>query len=290
MFKVNHCRFNSKEMGKCCRFSKEAQKNGGNCIFIDSEHSLDLSYVTKVGVNVEKLFFSQPDSIEGALEVTEHIIKCNSMDVIVIDSVESLTSRTDLAGFGDQSPSTLHSRSMNQGLQKLNVSLKNSKTLVVFISNIRKKSGQPFGNPETQQSPLKSFSSVRLDVHKGVPIKKGDQITGHMTRVKITKNKLAVPFKHVELEIEFGKGISWAVELIDLGLKCNEITKTNNEELIYKEKSLGDREKAITYLETHPEEAKALSDAIRAKLLDPSNVFTEQGEKRKDAKSVEVTS
>jgi len=256
----------------------EAQKNEGNCIFIDSKHALDLSYVTKVGVKLERLYFSQPDSIEQTLELTEHIIKSNSMDVIVIDSIDSLPSRHELEGSSDQSHSTLYSRSMNQGLQKLRLSLLKSKTLVIFISNIRKKSAQAFGNPDTQQSLLKSFSCVRLDVHKGVAIKKGEQITGHKTIVKVSKNKLAVPLKHVDLEIEFGKGISWAAELIDLGLKCNEIIKTNNEELIYKEKSLGDRENAKAYLETNPEEAKELGNAIRAKLLDPSKVFTEQGE------------
>jgi len=263
----------------------EAQKDGGNCIFIDSEHSLDLNYAKKVGVSVQKLFLCQPDTIEQALDISEYIVKSNSMDVVVIDAVESLPSRNELEGLIDQSHSNLQARSMSQGLQKLANSLRNSKTLVIFISNIRKKSGQTFGNPDTQPTaaPLKTFSSVRLDVRKGIPIKKGDQITGHVTRVKVTKNKLAVPLRHVDLEIEFGKGISRAVELIDLGLKCNEIIKSNNDELIYKEKSLGDREKAKTYLETYPQEAKELGNAIRAKLLDPSNVFTEQGEKRKDA-------
>jgi len=205
----------------------EAQKQGGVCAFIDAEHALDPAYAKKLGVKIENLLISQPDTGEQALEITESLVRSNSVDVIVIDSVAALTPKSEIEGDMGAHHVGLQARLMSQALRKLTAITAKSKTIVIFINQIRMKIGVMFGSPETTPGgkALKFYSSVRIDIRKIAQIKKGDEVVGVRTRVKIVKNKIASPFRQTEFDIIYGEGISHEGELIALGEKYNLITK-----------------------------------------------------------------
>ena len=206
----------------------EAQKKGGVCAFIDAEHALDTIYARKLGVNLEDLLISQPDTGEQALEITDTLVRSGAVDVLVIDSVAALTPRAEIEGeMGDSQPG-LQARLMSQALRKLTASISRSQTMVIFINQIRMKIGVMYGSPETTTggNALKFYASVRLDIRRIGSIKDHDEMTGNQTRVKVVKNKVAPPFKQVEFDIMYGEGISKIGELIDLGVKAGVVEKS----------------------------------------------------------------
>ncbi|MCC5858007.1 MAG: recombinase RecA [Ectothiorhodospiraceae bacterium] len=205
----------------------EAQKKGGTAAFVDAEHALDPDYAEKLGVNVDELLVSQPDTGEQALEIADMLVRSGAVDVVIVDSVAALTPKAEIEGEMGDSHVGLQARLMSQALRKLTANIKRSNTLVVFINQIRMKIGVMFGSPETTTggNALKFYSSVRLDIRRIGAIKKGDEVVGNETRVKVVKNKIAPPFKQAEFEILYGEGISREGELIDLGVKHNLIDK-----------------------------------------------------------------
>ena len=206
----------------------EAQKNGGICAFVDAEHALDPIYARKLGVNLDDLLISQPDTGEQALEITDTLVRSGAVDVLVIDSVAALTPRAEIEGeMGDSLPG-LQARLMSQALRKLTASISKSNTMVIFINQIRMKIGVMFGSPETTTggNALKFYASVRLDIRRIGAIKERDEVVGNQTRVKVVKNKLAPPFKQVEFDIMYGEGISKIGELVDLGVKAGIVEKS----------------------------------------------------------------
>src|SRR5690554_4150305 len=206
----------------------EMQKLGGTCAFIDAEHALDVQYASKLGVNLEDLLISQPDTGEQALEITDALVRSGSIDLIVIDSVAALTPKAEIEGdMGDSLPG-LQARLMSQALRKLTANIKRSNTLVIFINQIRMKIGVMFGSPETTTggNALKFYSSVRLDIRRIGSIKKGDEVIGNETRVKVVKNKMAPPFKQAEFEVLYGEGVSREGELIELGVREGLVEKS----------------------------------------------------------------
>ena len=208
----------------------EAQKVGGTCAFIDAEHALDPVYAEKLGVQVDDLFVSQPDTGEQALEVTDMLVRSGTIDVLVIDSVAALTPRAEIEGEMGDHHVGLQARLMSQALRKLTSNIKNANCLVIFINQIRMKIGVMFGNPETTTggNALKFYSSVRLDIRRIGAVKEGDEITGNETRVKVVKNKISPPFKQCEFQILYGQGINHLGEVIDLGVKCDLIEKAGS--------------------------------------------------------------
>ena len=206
----------------------EAQKAGGTAAFIDAEHALDPSYAEKLGVNVDELLVSQPDTGEQALEITDMLVRSGSIDVVVIDSVAALTPKAEIEGDMGDSHMGLQARLMSQALRKLTGNIKRSNTMVIFINQIRMKIGVMFGNPETTTggNALKFYSSVRMDIRRIGSIKKGDEVLGNETRVKVVKNKMAPPFKKAEFQILYGSGISREAELIDLGVQHGIVEKS----------------------------------------------------------------
>jgi recombination protein RecA len=245
----------------------ESQKKGGNCAFIDAEHALDPAYAKKLGVNLEELLISQPDTGEQGLEIADSLIKSGGIDVLVIDSVAALVPRAELEGdMGDSLPG-LQARLMSQALRKLTSSIAQSNTLVVFINQLRMKIGVMFGSPETTSggNALKFYSSVRMDIRRIGAIKEKDEIIGNSTRVKVIKNKVAPPFKVVEFDLMYGKGISKLGELIDLGSKAGVVEKSGAW-YAYKGEKIGQgRENAKTYLQKNPEVAVEIEKIIRDK-------------------------
>ena len=245
----------------------EAQKTGGICAFVDAEHALDPVYARKLGVKTEELLISQPDTGEQALEIADTLIKSGSISVLVVDSVAALTPRAELEGEMGDHHVGLQSRLMSQALRKLTSSIAKTNTMVIFINQIRMKIGIMFGNPETTSggNALKFYSSVRMDIRRIGAIKDKDQIIGNSTRVKVVKNKVSPPFKVIEFDLMYGKGISKSGELIDLGAKADVIEKSGAW-YAYKGEKIGQgRENAKIYLESNPKVAAEIEMAIRTK-------------------------
>tara|TARA_B100002003_G_scaffold244263_1_gene270002 strand:- start:47 stop:1171 length:1125 start_codon:yes stop_codon:yes gene_type:complete len=245
----------------------EAQKAGGICGFVDAEHALDPVYAKKLGVDTEELLISQPDTGEQALEITDTLIKSGSMSVIVIDSVAALTPRAEIEGDMGDHHVGLQARLMSQALRKLTGSVSKTNTMVIFINQIRMKIGVMFGSPETTSggNALKFYSSVRMDIRRIGAIKEKDSIIGNATRVKVVKNKVSPPFKVVEFDLMYGKGISKVGELIDLGAKAD-IVEKSGAWYAYKGEKIGQgRENAKLYLEQNPKAAAEIEMAIREK-------------------------
>ena len=247
----------------------EAQKLGGTAAFVDAEHALDPKYAGQLGVNVDELLVSQPDTGEQALEITDMLVRSSAIDIIVIDSVAALTPKAEIEGEMGDSHMGLQARLMSQALRKLTANINRSNTMVVFINQIRMKIGVMFGNPETTTggNALKFYASVRLDIRRIGAIKKGDEIIGNQTRVKVVKNKLAPPFKIAEFEILYGHGISREGEIIDLGVEHGLIDKAGSW-YSYGDDRIGQgKENVREFLKTHPEIAAEIEQKIRAKLL-----------------------
>ena len=245
----------------------ESQKTGGICAFVDAEHALDPVYASKLGVKTEELLISQPDTGEQALEIADTLIKSGSISVLVIDSVAALTPRAELEGEMGDHHVGLQSRLMSQALRKLTSSIAKTNTMVIFINQIRMKIGIMFGNPETTSggNALKFYSSVRMDIRRIGAIKEKEQIIGNSTRVKVVKNKVSPPFKVVEFDLMYGKGISKSGELIDLGSKAD-IVEKSGAWYAYKGEKIGQgRENAKIYLEKNPKIASEIEMAIRTK-------------------------
>ena len=245
----------------------EAQKSGGICAFVDAEHALDPVYAKKLGVNTEELLISQPDAGEQALEIADTLVKSGSISVIVIDSVAALTPKAEIEGDMGDHHVGLQSRLMSQALRKLTSSISNTNTMMIFINQIRIKIGVMFGSPETTSggNALKFYSSVRMDIRRIGAIKDKDAIIGNSTRVKVVKNKVSPPFKVVEFDLMYGKGISKVGELIDLGAKA-EIVEKSGAWYAYKGEKIGQgRENAKIYLEQNPKVAAEIEMAIREK-------------------------
>ena len=243
----------------------EAQKKGGVCAFVDAEHALDPIYARKLGVNLEDLLISQPDTGEQALEITDTLVRSGAIDVLVIDSVAALTPRAEIEGeMGDSQPG-LQARLMSQALRKLTASISRSNTMVIFINQIRMKIGVMYGSPETTTggNALKFYASVRLDIRRIGAIKDREEVVGNQTRVKVVKNKVAPPFKQVEFDIMYGEGVSKNGELIDLGVKAGVVEKSGAW-FSFDSQRLGQgRENAKTFLKNNPEAADRIEKAIR---------------------------
>ena len=247
----------------------EAQKAGGTCAFIDAEHALDPIYAANLGVDVDNLLVSQPDTGEQALEICDMIVRSGAVDVVVIDSVAALTPRAEIEGDMGDSHMGLQARLMSQALRKMTGNIKSSNTLVIFINQIRMKIGVMFGSPETTTggNALKFYASVRLDIRRIGAIKDGDEIVGNETRVKVVKNKVAPPFRQTEFEIRYGKGISRNAEIIDLGVQQGLVEKSGAW-YAYKGEKIGQGKKnACQYLEDNPQIAAEIEVTIREQLL-----------------------
>ncbi|MBM6704167.1 recombinase RecA [Sutterella massiliensis] len=242
----------------------EMQKTGGTCAFIDAEHALDMSYAERLGVVVKDLLVSQPDTGEQALEITDALVRTGSVDLIVVDSVAALTPKSEIEGEMGEALPGLQARLMSQALRKLTSSINRTKSMVIFINQIRMKIGG-YGNPETTAggNALKFYASVRLDIRKSTPIKRGDEVIGNLTRVKVVKNKVAPPFKQVEFDILYGRGISRIGEVIDIGSDL-EVLEKSGAWYSYNGQRLGQgKEKVRDYLQEHPELCEEIEKKIR---------------------------
>ncbi len=243
----------------------EAQKTGGTCAFVDAEHALDPVYARKLGVDVEELLISQPDTGEQALEIADTLVRSGAIDVLVIDSVAALVPRAELEGEMGDTHVGLQARLMSQALRKLTASISRSRCMVIFINQIRMKIGVMFGNPETTSggNALKFYASVRMEIRRIGAIKNRDEVVGNQTRVKVVKNKVAPPFRQVEFDIMYGEGISKTGELLDLGVKAGVVEKSGSW-FSYDSQRVGQgREAAKTFLAEHPEIADAIENTIR---------------------------
>ncbi len=247
----------------------EAQKEGGTCAFVDAEHALDPVYAEKLGVNIDDLLVSQPDTGEQALEITDMLVRSGAVDVVVVDSVAALTPKAEIEGDMGDSHMGLQARLMSQALRKLTANIKRANTLVVFINQIRMKIGVMFGNPETTTggNALKFYSSVRMDIRRIGAIKKGDEVIGSQTRVKVVKNKVAPPFKQTEFEILYGEGISREGELIDLGVQHGLIDKAGAWYSYNGDRIGQGKDNVRNFLKENPEIAEELEARLRDKLL-----------------------
>jgi len=261
----------------------EAQKKGGICAFVDAEHALDPIYARKLGVNVDDLLISQPDAGEQALEIADTLVRSGAIDVLVVDSVAALVPRSELEGeMGDTQPGS-QARLMSQALRKLTASISRSRTMVVFINQIRMKIGVMYGSPETTSggNALKFYASVRLDIRRIGAIKERDEVVGNQTRVKVVKNKLAPPFKQVEFDIMYGEGVSKMGELIDLGVKAGVVEKSGAW-FSYDSQRIGQgRENAKQFLKANPD----VANRIEAQVRQNAGLIAEailQGEMEKD--------
>ncbi len=262
----------------------ECQKAGGTCAFIDAEHALDPTYAENLGVDVDDLLVSQPDTGDQALEIADMLVRSGAIDMVVIDSVAALTPKAEIEGEMGDSHVGLHARLMSQALRKLTSNIKRSGTLVCFINQIRMKIGVMFGSPETTTggNALKFYSSVRLDIRRIGSIKKGEEVIGNETRVKVVKNKMAPPFRQAEFEILYGEGVSTEGELIDLGVKHNLVDKSGSW-FSYNGTRIGQgKENARQYLKDHPETAEELRATLREMLL------TKPAPRNKESESTEA--
>ncbi|MBU0646394.1 recombinase RecA [Patescibacteria group bacterium] len=246
----------------------ELQKTGGVAAFIDAEHALDPEYAEKIGVKIDELFISQPDTGEQALEICETLVRSNAVDVIVIDSVAALTPKAEIEGDMGASHMGLQARLMSQALRKLAAIVSKSKCTVIFINQIRMKIGVMFGNPETTPggNALKFYSSVRIEIRRSAQIKQGERIVGNRTKVKIVKNKVAPPFRTCEFDIMYNEGISISGDLLDLGVPYGVITKSGNSYSVGEEKLGLGRETAKQYLRDNPKLMKAIRKEIIKKI------------------------
>jgi len=244
----------------------EMQKLGGTCAFIDAEHALDVQYASRLGVHLDELLISQPDTGEQALEIADALVRSGSVDMIVIDSVAALTPKAEIEGeMGDSLPG-LQARLMSQALRKLTATIKRTNCLVIFINQIRMKIGVMFGNPETTTggNALKFYASVRLDIRRTGSIKKGDEVIGNETKVKVVKNKVAPPFRAAEFDILYGEGISREGEVIDLGVQCN-IVEKSGAWYSYNGDRIGQgKDNAREFLREHPEIALDIENRVRS--------------------------
>lgn len=247
----------------------QMQKLGGTAAFVDAEHALDPAYAEKIGVNVDDLLVSQPDTGEQALEITDMLVRSGAVDVVVIDSVAALTPKAEIEGDMGASHMGLQARLMSQALRKLTANIKRSNTLVIFINQIRMKIGVMFGNPETTTggNALKFYASVRLDIRRIGAIKKGEEIIGNDTRVKVVKNKVAPPFKEAQFEILYGEGVCFLGELIDLGAKYGFVQKAGSWYSYGNEKIGQGKDNAKAFLKEHPEKAQELEANIRKEVF-----------------------
>ena len=263
----------------------EAQKRGGICAFVDAEHALDPVYARKLNVNVEELLISQPDSGEQALEIADTLVRSGAVDILVVDSVAALVPKAELEGeMGDSLPG-LQARLMSQALRKLTASISKSRTMVIFINQIRMKIGVMYGSPETTTggNALKFYASVRLDIRRIGAIKDGEEVVGNQTRVKVVKNKVAPPFKQVEFDIMYGQGISKVGEIVDLGVKAGIVEKSGSW-FSYDSTRIGQgRENAKQYLKDNPEVANKIEAALRQNSVQITDKLLQIDDKDKDA-------
>jgi recombination protein RecA len=264
----------------------EAQKRGGTCAFVDAEHALDPIYARKLGVDLDNLLISQPDTGEQALEIADTLIRSGAIDVLVVDSVAALTPRAEIEGeMGDVQPG-LQARLMSQALRKLTASISRSNCMVIFINQIRMKIGVMYGSPETTTggNALKFYASVRLDIRRIGAIKDRDEVIGNQTRVKVVKNKVAPPFKQVEFDIMYGEGISKAGELVDLGVKAGVVEKSGAW-FSFDSQRLGQgRENAKQFLKQNPDAAERIEQAIRENAgLIAERILDHAGEEDEDS-------
>ena len=247
----------------------EAQRKGKTCAFVDAEHALDPVYAEKLGVNIDELLLSQPDTGEQALEICDMLVRSGAVDVVIVDSVAALTPKAEIEGDMGDSHVGLQARLMSQALRKLTANIKRSNTLCIFINQIRMKIGVMFGNPETTTggNALKFYSSVRLDIRRIGAVKEGDEVVGNETRVKVVKNKVAPPFKQAEFMIRYGEGISKEAELIDLGVKQKLVDKAGAW-YSYKGDRIGQgKANVMKFLKENPEIANEIETKIRQELL-----------------------
>ncbi|HQE93026.1 MAG TPA: recombinase RecA [Anaerolineae bacterium] len=263
----------------CQHIVAEVQRRGGIAAFIDMEHALDPTYAVRCGVDVESLYISQPDTGEQALEIAETLVRSGAVDVVVIDSVAALVPRAEIEGeMGDSHPG-LQARLMSQALRKLSGAIKQSNTIMIFTNQLREKIGVMFGSPETTSGgrALKFYASVRMDVRRVTAIKAQGEIIGHRTRVRVTKNKVAPPFRVAEFDIMFGEGISREGDLMDVGLELNVVDKRGSFYYYDGERFAQGRENAKAYLKENPEFANTLEDLIRQKLSEMKDIPLELG-------------
>lgn len=269
----------------------ECQKLGGTAAFVDAEHALDPIYAEKIGVNVDDLLVSQPDTGEQALEITDMLVRSGAVDIVAVDSVAALTPRAEIEGDMGDSHMGLQARLMSQALRKLTGNINRSNTMVIFINQIRMKIGVVFGNPETTTggNALKFYASVRLDIRRIGAIKKGDEILGNETRVKVVKNKLAPPFKKADFEILYGEGISRLGELIDMGVDQDIVDKAGAWYSYEGERIGQGKENSRNYLKEHPEIANEIEAKLREKLLPKADELNQETKEVEDAEEVEAT-
>ncbi|MEC9407100.1 MAG: recombinase RecA [Abyssibacter sp.] len=258
----------------------ETQKAGGTAAFIDAEHALDPQYAAKLGVNVDDLLVSQPDTGEQALEIADMLVRSNAVDIVVVDSVAALVPKAEIEGEMGDSHVGLQARLMSQALRKLTGNIKRSNTIVIFINQIRMKIGVMFGSPETTTggNALKFYSSVRMDIRRIGSVKKGDEVIGNQTRVKVVKNKMAPPFRQAEFEILYNEGVSRLGELIDLGVANNIIDKSGSWYSYGSDRIGQGKENTRVYLKEHPEMAEEIEAKVRAILLPKQNAEPAEAE------------
>ncbi len=259
----------------------QAQKNGGTCAFVDAEHALDVNYAKKLGVKIDDILISQPDNGEQALEIAETLIRSNSIDTLVVDSVAALVPRAEIEGeMGDSLPG-LQARLMSQAMRKLNAAVARSRTTLIFINQIRQKIGVMFGNPETTSggNALKFYASVRIDIRRIGALKQGEVVIGNRTRAKIVKNKMAPPFREAEFDLLYGEGPSRVGDILDLGSEINVVQKSGSWYSYGPDRIGQGRDQAAQYLREHPE----VADAIERKILDNYGILRKTGYAEADA-------